>query len=265
MTTCSIAAIHPDIQRKKICKTTNSTKENNSRNGTRIAYQGTQRRPCKQHTGMFLDNNRINMYQINSMPGKNVGRKLRDPRNKKKAIAMIARGEPQTKVAAVVGCHASNITHWKKQPEIRKLIEKEVANLVDAIPDAVTYTKQLIADAAEAPVLPHLMEIDLPVIDENGNPTLDREGKEITRKLRIPADAKERANNIKLRGLGYNAARDILTAAGIYATQSESRTVKAILMMGDVSELTPLIRGMLSQMLPAGEANEDDIEPEMDD
>ena len=194
------------------------------------------------------------------MPEENAG--MKNPINHLIAVEGAAIGTPKSKIAALCGVSTTTVSRFLSRPEIRKEVEKQATRIIQAMPRAVDLITKTLEEAHEVKVLPHLEEHHLPVLDEQGNQTYDDQGNPITKLFLSPADAKTRAANIKLRAIGLDAAKQTLTAAGILGTQEGSKVVGAMLMSGTSEELTPLIRGILSQILPGGEDNQDEIEIE---
>ena len=179
-----------------------------------------------------------------------------DPLAQKTMINMLAGGHTQKQVAEVLGAHPSSVSVWSRKENIREEIQRETERLLQAVPSAVEYTKQLIADGSKAKVHPHLVDYE---IDDPDNP-----GKK--KIVQVPADPKTVANGIKMRALGFEAATAVLTTAGIVASHSESRTVGMLLVSGDVDQLNPVIQAIVARILPNGDKGEEiDITPESSD
>jgi hypothetical protein len=178
----------------------------------------------------------------------------KDPCAQKLAASMLAAGHKQVEVAAVIGVHQSQVSVWSRKPGIREKIQAETEKLIEKIPDAVEYTGHVLEIGRKANTSAHLKEYE---IDDPENPGTKK-------KIMIPATDKDIANNIKVKALGWDAAKNVLTTAGILSSHNESRTVGMMMLTGDADALNPVIQGLVERLMP-GDPTSIDVTPENDD
>jgi predicted transcriptional regulator len=70
--------------------------------------------------------------------------KLADPRIRVEVIQRLACGQSQYSVGKALGISQQNISRFANKEEIKSLIKREQARLVDALPDAIENVKGLI-------------------------------------------------------------------------------------------------------------------------
>lgn len=176
-----------------------------------------------------------------------------NPRIKGRTIKALAEGKGLKAASDELGVATSTMWRWSNREDIKKAVEEQAARILELTPKAVDNYKRILDAAAEAEVVPHLIEYE---IDDPDNPGTKK-------KVAIPADAKQIANNLKLLSTAQIVSKDVLATAGILASHTESRTIVAIL-SGDAAEaLTPALAQLMGAIVNKPEEQEAiDITPE---
>lgn len=164
---------------------------------------------------------------------------MSSPVNQMIAIEAAAIGRTTKEIAQLCDVDNKSVAEFLRFPETKARVEKQALRILDAMPRAVDLVVKTIDEASSAQVQPHIIQY---YIDDP-----DKPGEKKT--VALPADVKQVANNIKLRGLGLDAAKSVLQTAGILASHTESRTVIALL-SGDAAEaLAPAIAGLMGSLV----------------
>jgi transposase-like protein len=69
---------------------------------------------------------------------------LDEPRTRKKAISMLAKGATKAGVAREVGCARSTVSTWANREEVQEWIEEKTKKYLESLPDALEMSKNII-------------------------------------------------------------------------------------------------------------------------
>jgi len=70
--------------------------------------------------------------------------RLDKPKNRKKAVQLLVGGATQGRVAGTIGVSPSAVCRWTKRPDVRGWIQKEAQKYLEALPDALQMSKNII-------------------------------------------------------------------------------------------------------------------------
>jgi transposase-like protein len=74
---------------------------------------------------------------------------LDEPKTRKRALSMLAKGATKTEVARKVGCVRSTVSTWSNREEVQHWIEDETQKYLDSLPDALAISKNLLQAGKE--------------------------------------------------------------------------------------------------------------------
>lgn len=69
---------------------------------------------------------------------------LDEPRTRKKALSMLAKGATKADVARKVGCARSTVSTWSNRDEVQRWIEDETQKYLGFLPDALAISTNLL-------------------------------------------------------------------------------------------------------------------------
>lgn len=69
---------------------------------------------------------------------------LDEPRTRKKALSMLAKGATKADVARKVGCARSTVSTWSSREEVQRWIEDETQKYLESLPDALAISTNLL-------------------------------------------------------------------------------------------------------------------------
>jgi len=69
---------------------------------------------------------------------------LDEPRTRKKALSMLAKGATKADVARRVGCARSTVSTWSNREEVQRWVEDETQKYLESLPDALAISTNLL-------------------------------------------------------------------------------------------------------------------------
>lgn len=156
---------------------------------------------------------------------------LDEPKTRKKAVNMLAKGATATFVARKLGCARSTVSVWANREDARRWIEEETQRYLESLPDALDITRNLI-----------------------------RAGKKESGKL-----LKKQKGIIDHKVLAFatKEAESMRKSAGITPTHSQSLVLQNIYNDNRGSILSPALESILRAQ--AAECDVIEVEPEEED
>ena len=69
---------------------------------------------------------------------------LDEPKNRKKALGLLARGETKSGVAKALGCSRATVGRWSSREEVQRWIEDGAQKYLESLPDALAISTNLL-------------------------------------------------------------------------------------------------------------------------
>ena len=69
---------------------------------------------------------------------------LDEPKTRKKALSMLAKGATKAEAARKIGCARSTMSAWANREEVQRWIEDETQKYLESLPDALAISKNLL-------------------------------------------------------------------------------------------------------------------------